>query len=176
MCVSLCVSACVCHVFVCVSRRSVRCRWLSDAATQVYDAARLTSELHDDSYWDARHFYPHVYNRLNAALLRQLYGAPASCVSHQHGSCERARKPAELLRLEQLAARVPAAAAADDGWPGVARRAPQRWNALQAILWLDAQGWPYDAAAMTRGLVNGSGDLPPAEQGGSNPQRPRFRL
>ena len=47
--------------------------------SEVFDAARLTRGLVDRDYWDPRHFHPHVYNHLNAALLRQLYGPPTQC-------------------------------------------------------------------------------------------------
>ena len=36
-----------------------------------------------------RHFEPWVYQHLNAALLRQLYGPPAQCAMHSHGRCHR---------------------------------------------------------------------------------------
>ena len=42
---------------------------------QVYDAAYLTRNLVASDFWDPRHYLPHVYNDLNAALLAQLYGA-----------------------------------------------------------------------------------------------------
>ena len=40
----------------------------------VFDAANLTSTVPKELYWNNNHFRAPVYNHLNAALLRQLYG------------------------------------------------------------------------------------------------------
>ena len=54
---------------------------------EVYDAAYLTRGSSVADYWDPRHFLPHVYNRLNAALLWQLYGKPHGCLTFNKGRC-----------------------------------------------------------------------------------------
>ena len=42
---------------------------------EVFDAANLTSAVPRELYWNNNHFRAPVYNHLNAALLRQLYGS-----------------------------------------------------------------------------------------------------
>ena len=54
---------------------------------EVYDTAYLTRGSSAADYWDPRHFLPHVYNRLNVALLWQLYGKPRGCLSFNKGRC-----------------------------------------------------------------------------------------
>ena len=39
-----------------------------------FDAANFTSTVPEELYWNNNHFSAPVYNHLNAALLRQLYG------------------------------------------------------------------------------------------------------
>jgi hypothetical protein len=41
---------------------------------EVFDAANLISAVPKKLYWNNNHFRAPVYNHLNAALLRQLYG------------------------------------------------------------------------------------------------------
>ena len=54
---------------------------------EIFDAAFLTRNLKESDYWDLRHFQPHVYNKLNAALLKQLYGETIKCISFRNGNC-----------------------------------------------------------------------------------------
>ena len=57
-----------------------RNKWVTndDAARstfeEVLDAENLTSDVPREMYWDNMHFRAPVYNRLNAPMLRQLYG------------------------------------------------------------------------------------------------------
>ena len=124
---------------------------------EVFDAARLTRGLIDRDYWDPRHFQPRVYNNLNAALLRQLYGPPTQCDEFSHGRCLRGREPtpasapSEIERAEVAAAANPA-----EGWSGVATRHPADWNPLQTMLWVDALGISYDAKQFANRNINGS--------------------
>ena len=126
---------------------------------EIYDAAFHTRGADPATdYWDPRHFRPRVYNDLNAALLRQLYGPPRRCVDFVHGACN-----------AEEAAPPPAggdAPAADDAWAGVATRPPARWNALQTSLWVDALGITYNAAQLAQAETNGSALVRMAEQPG----------
>lgn len=55
--------------------------------SEVYDAAYFTRACAPADFWDPRHFLPHVYNRLNKALLWQLYGRPSGCIAFNRGRC-----------------------------------------------------------------------------------------
>lgn len=124
---------------------------------ETFDAARLTRSLVDRDYWDVRHFLPHVYNHLNAALLRQLYGPPVQCEEFSHSRCLRGRSPTPAnAPLEEERAEVVAAAHSADGWAGVTQRAPAEWTPLQTMLWLDSLGIDYDAKTLANRGVNGS--------------------
>jgi len=148
---------------------------------EVYDSAYLTRRLVDSDYWDARHFLPHVYNALNAALLRQLYGPPSRCHAFSHGACDerepkrnkgaRERRgggaaPADAtvgqpVSLGEASARMAAVATADplpreEGWSGVGRRPPRQWSVVQALMWVDSLGVGYNPAAFTHEQLNGS--------------------
>ena len=126
---------------------------------EVFDAARLTRRLTTRDYWDPRHFLPHVYNHLNAALLAQLYGPPTQCHEFSHSKCLSGREPtADSAPDESERAEAVRAARADEGWPGVAERRPSQWTPLQVMMWLDSLGVGYVAnlkQLATRGL-NGS--------------------
>ena len=125
--------------------------------SEVFDAARLTRGLVDRDYWDPRHFHPHVYNHLNAALLRQLYGPPTQCDDFNHGRCAKGVAPtATSAPLEPERAEAVAAAQPAEGWAGVASRPPSQWNSLQTMLWLDSLGIEYDAKALANRGVNGT--------------------
>ena len=124
---------------------------------EVFDAARLTRGLGARDYWDPRHFHPHVYNHLNAALLRQLYGPPTQCDDFNHGRCAKGVAPtATSAPLEPERAEAVAAAQPAEGWAGVASRPPSQWNSLQTMLWLDSLGIEYDAKALANRGVNGT--------------------
>ena len=124
---------------------------------EVFDAARLTRWLVERDYWDPRHFQAHVYNHLNAALLRQLYGPPMQCDEFSHGKCARgkmptpASAPAEPERAAAVADAMPA-----EGWAGIKSRAPSEWSALQTILWVDSLGIEYDAKEFANRAINGT--------------------
>lgn len=124
---------------------------------EVFDAARLTRHLDNRDYWDPRHFLPHVYNHLNAALLAQLYGPPAQCDEFSHGKCIRGREPtAASAPGEAGRAEVLRGGSADEGWTAVARRQPSLWSPLQTLMWVDSLGIAYDAKAMANRGLNGS--------------------
>ena len=144
-------------------RKSGPSKWLRTdlvprrAFKEVFDAARLTRNLVDRDYWDPRHFQPHVYNRLNAALLRQLYGPPVQCDEFSHGRCTRGRVPTAASAPEEAPrAQVVAEARPGDGWAGVATLPPASWSPLQTILWIDALGIKYDAKEFASRAINGS--------------------
>ena len=143
---------------------------------EIFDAARLTRSLSSRDYWDARHFVPHVYNHLNAALLRQLYGQPVQCEEFNHGRCSRS-KPVLATNARVRGAPAPGpllASSADDtmseaeraasvssatpeqGWTGVLERPPTEWNTLQTILWLDFLGVSFDAKEFANRSINAS--------------------
>ena len=128
---------------------------------EVFDAARLTRSLTDRDYWDPRHVLAHVYNHLNAALLRQLYGPPVRCEEFNHGRCARggpATKPGDpaLPLSEAERAAVVARALPEEGWMGVGHRAPSSWTTLQTLMWADALGITHDAKSFASKGVNGS--------------------
>ena len=133
--------------------------------SEVFDAARLTRWLVDRDYWDPRHFHAHVYNHLNAALLRQLYGAPVQCDEFNHGKCYKAKPPtAASAPAEPERAEVVADTSSAEGWAGVASRPPAQWSALQTILWIDSLGVAYDAKEFATRELNGTGLLRLVEQ------------
>lgn len=148
-------------------RKSGSTKWLRTdlmarrAFNEVFDAARLTRGLAHRDYWDSRHFLPHVYNHLNTALLRQLYGPPIQCEEFNHGKCSHFGLPMkagdpELPLSEAERDAVVAASAPMEGWPGVARRNPASWNALQTLLWADALGATHNAKEFAVRGLNGS--------------------
>ena len=144
-------------------RKSGPSKWLrSDLVprrvfAEIFDAARLTRNLHDRDYWDPRHFQPHVYNHLNAALLRQLYGPPTQCEEYSHGRCTRGRQPTALSAPDE-AGRIEVVSDSSpmEGWAGVAKRSPVAWSALQTILWVDSLGIDYSAKEFANRGINGS--------------------
>ena len=124
---------------------------------EVFDASRLTRGLTDRDYWDPRHFEPHVYNHLNAALLRQLYGPPKRCDEFNHARCVHASEPTPATApAEAERAEVVAAARPVETWAGVSARPPHEWTPLQTMLWIDSLGVAYDAKAFANREVNGS--------------------
>ena len=130
---------------------------------EIFDAARLTRWLVDRDYWDPRHFHAHVYNHLNAALLRQLYGPPMQCDDFNHGKCSKAKHRPLLARVK-LSANVVAESGSTDGWAGVSQRPPHKWSALQTMLWIDSLGVEYDAKVLATRELNGTGLLELVEQ------------
>ena len=152
-------------------RKSGPTKWLrSDLAPrrvfgEIFDAARLTRGLVDRDFWDPRHFQPHVYNHLNAALLRQLYGPPMQCQEFSHGRCTKARPPSALSAPEEAdRIEVVGDASADAGWAGVAKRPVAQWSTLQTILWIDSLGIDYSAKEMANRGINGSSLLAHVDQ------------
>lgn len=134
---------------------------------EVFDAARLTRSLTDRDFWDSRHFVPHVYNHLNAALLRQLYGPPTKCEEFNHGRCSRSTSAAEVIQRKSVGgfdeptgetarADVVGEANAREGWAGVADRSPTKWTVLQTIMWADSLGIKMDFKELASRSVNGS--------------------
>jgi len=119
------------------------------AFDEVYDAAFLTRALdRERDYWDARHYLPHVYNDLNAALLAQLYGPPLRCAGFNHGACTEPEPDSSR------------AVGPPEGWRGVLARPPAQWSVVQALMWMDAlDGVQFDVAAFTHAQLNGSGLL-----------------
>ena len=130
---------------------------------EIFDAARLTAMLSDRDYWDARHFVPHVYNHLNAALLRQLYGSPVACDEFNHGRCSRsavvipqAPPGSESGTDEATRAITIREAHPAEGWSGITTRHPTRWSALQTMLWVDSTSLSYDPKLFANLGINGS--------------------
>ena len=124
---------------------------------EVFDAARLTRGLVDRDYWDPRHFKAHVYNHLNAALLRQLYGPPTQCDDFNHGKCTKGKPPTgSSAPAEPERAEASAAASQAEGWAGVATRPPAEWTVLQTLMWVDSLGIDYDAKEFASRGVNGT--------------------
>ncbi len=145
---------------------------------EIFDAARLTRSLTSRDYWDPRHFVPHVYNHLNAALLRQLYGPPVQCEEFNHGRCSRSKLlPATSARgaaMPVLLSSTPpsgpwsdamseteraitvSATTPEQGWAGIAARPPADWNTLQTILWVDSLGTAFDAKEFASRSINAS--------------------
>lgn len=120
-------------------------------ASQLFDAAFLTRGLVASDFWDPRHYLPHVYNKLNAALLWQLYGEPRGCNGFNRGRCS-GREPVDSVAPPELSADARAAVAAARGaasgtdlWPGVATTAPRHWSVLQAVLWMSEHDIVFDA-------------------------------
>lgn len=132
---------------------------------EIFDAARLTRWLVDRDYWDPRHFHAHVYNHLNAALLRQLYGPPMQCDDFNHGKCSKSKAPtAASAPGEAERENVVAESGSTDGWAGVSQRPPHKWSALQTMLWIDSLGVEYDAKVLATRELNGTGLLELVEQ------------
>ncbi|KAL1522758.1 hypothetical protein AB1Y20_017730 [Prymnesium parvum] len=123
---------------------------------EIFDAAYLTRSCSAADFWDPRHFLPHVYNRLNAALLWQLYGKPLGCTSFQKGRCT-AYAPVNVLAAGGLGSSTsnPGSSQMRDvsdieqavrnttislhGWEGVKQAlSPLQWDSLQTVLWLDS--------------------------------------
>jgi hypothetical protein len=124
---------------------------------EIFDAARLTSALSDRDYWDPRHFKAHVYNHLNAALLRQLYGPPTQCVEFNHGRCTQGKTPTlSSAPAEPEREQAVAEAGPNEGWTGVAHRHPTEWSPLQTLMWVDSLNTDYDAKAFASRRINGS--------------------
>jgi len=133
---------------------------------EIFDAARLTRSLSDRDYWDVRHFLPHVYNHLNAALLRQLYGPPFRCEEFNHGRCARGRskatvnlQPADgmngpMSELER--ATVVDESNRDQSWAGVSVKSPREWSTLQTIMWADSLGVIFDSKEFASRGLNGT--------------------
>ena len=128
---------------------------------EIFDAARLTRGLSARDYWDPFHVLPHVYNHLNAALLRQVYGPPKYCEDFNHGRCTRsgpAPRPGEpaVSTSEAERAAVVAEATPGDGWAGVQTRPPPAWSPLHTLMWVDATGLTHDPKLFANKGVNGS--------------------
>lgn len=114
---------------------------------ELYDAAYLTRGLSSVpmvDFWDPRHYLPHVYNALNAALLAQLYGAPLRCTSFNHGACSEAEPDARHVQP------------APEGWQGVLTRPVADWSVLQAVLWVEGLGVDCDVTTLVKAQINGS--------------------
>ena len=125
---------------------------------EIYDAAFHTRGADPADYWDPRHFRPRMYNELNAALLRQLYGRRAAastlCTARATPRRRRRRPPAATRRRPTTRG------------PASRLRPPARWNALQTSLWVDALGITYNAAQLAQAETNGSALVRMAEQPG----------
>ena len=148
-------------------RRSGSTKWMrTDLAArrtfdEVFDAARLTRHLTDRDYWDPRHFLPHVYNHLNAALLRQLYGPPVRCEEFNHARCSKGGPATRSWDIEVPLEEVERANVVSDalpsaGWAGLAHVKPENWSTLQTLLWVDSLGITHDPKAFVKRGVNGS--------------------
>jgi len=105
-------------------------RWNADSIPrsvfpEVFDAALLTSSVPKENYWDRIHFRAAVYNKLNAALLRQLYGEPDMC-HFEHGKCKDPRR-----RRGKAAAVAKHKSSGYGGLRGVRRQPLATWSTPQ---------------------------------------------
>ena len=54
----------------------------------IFDAHKHTQNCTISDYWDNFHFQPWVYNKLNALLLKEIYGNQKQCLKFVHGKCK----------------------------------------------------------------------------------------